>query len=518
MKNKISQKKRLAIEEDKLRIAEESNKLEQKRLEIEEKKIASRNRMMSIITQEQSKKEASNAYKVPDIIHGVVPENEKAAIAQDSYTQTLTNYADTFLQFYGEFAGYPKLAKLTQSTDYRCVYETTASEMTREWGKVKTTDDLNDELSNKIKLIEERLKALNVKSLIRKHIENEMIFGRSQLFIDIEGQKENTDLPLLLKKSSIGKGKLKGFKLIEPMWSTPSVYNAVDPLGDDFYVPEKWYVMGKTVHANRLLTLITRPVPDLLKPMYNFSGISMIQLMEPYVERWQRNVDSISELIHSFSLTGLKTDMSAILEDGADDFELVKRAMLFSQLKDNQNLMLVNKDTEEFFQFNTPLSTLDSLMQKSQEQMAAPSHTPLVKLIGITPAGLNANSEGEIKVYYDYIAAQQENHLSPQIKVIIDVIQLDLFGEIDNSIFFNFNPLEQMSDEQKANIRKSKAETDAILIQNSVIAQEESRERLSKDEDGDYSGIDANDIPEINDGQTLEELANEAQENKDNPQ
>ncbi|WP_241502645.1 anti-CBASS protein Acb1 family protein [Bombella intestini] len=35
----------------------------------------------------------------------------------------------------------------------------------------------------------------------------------------------------------------------------------------------------------------------------------------------------------------------------------------------------------------------------------------LVKLFGITPNGLNASSEGEIRVFYDEIAAFQENNL-----------------------------------------------------------------------------------------------------------
>ena len=157
--------------------------------------------------------------------------------------------------------------------------------------------------------------------------------------------------------------------------------------------------------------------------------------------------------------------------------------------------MMLDKDGEEFFQFNTPLSTLDNLLQKSQEQMAAPSRTPLVKLLGVTPSGLNASSDGEIQVYHEYIASMQEAHLRPQIEVILNLIQLDLFGKIDDQIIFEFNPLEQMNGEQLATIEKSKAERDVSLISAGVLAQEEVRTRLAKDESGDYSGIDIEDVP-----------------------
>ncbi|AOA58318.1 hypothetical protein BFG52_08085 [Acinetobacter larvae] len=261
--------------------------------------------------------------------------------------------------------------------------------------------------------------------------------------------------------------------------------------------PVNGFVLGKEIHDDRLLTLITRPVPDMLKPAYNFSGVSMLQLMQPYVERWQRTVDSVSALIKAFSITGLKTSMDNVLSGGeGSSAQLVMRAQLFSMLRENLNTMLIDKESEELFQINTPLTTLDSLIQKSQEQMAGPSHTPLVKLLGITPSGLNANSDGEIRVYNDYISSLQESFMRPQLEVILNLVQLDLFGEIDENIFFEFASLHQLNDEQQATVNKTKAEAAQILISSGVIGQDEVRDTLSKDESGDYSGIDKDKLPD----------------------
>lgn len=40
--------------------------------------------------------------------------------------------------------------------------------------------------------------------------------------------------------------------------------------------------------------------------------------MKPYVERFQRDTDSISDLISKFSLTALKTNMETILQGGEE--------------------------------------------------------------------------------------------------------------------------------------------------------------------------------------------------------
>lgn len=433
---------------------------------------------------------------MPDLPAGVVPENA-AGMAMDC-NSTLGNFgAGCF--FNTGFIGYPRLAELAQISEYRSVTETTASEMTRQWIEIKSVGD--DDNSEKIKQIEECYEKLNIRDVFRKAIESDGFFGRGQIMIQMKGQ-DNDKLgnPLLLTSKTIGKGCLKALVPIEPMWTAPAQCNTTDPTAEDFYKPKTWFVMGCEIHRDRLFTLISRPVPDLLKSAYNFGGVSMSQLMMPYVDRWLRTVDSVSDLLHSFSLSGIKTDMSTILSGGCDEeVNMTLRAELYKRFRDNRGLMMLDKDNEEFFQFNTPLSGLDALLAQSQEQLAMPSHTPLVKLLGVTPSGLNASSEGEIAVYYDYIKALQENILRDPLDKVLKLVQLHLFGEIDDSITFSFVPLAQMDESQLATIRKSDSDRDVAYIQAGVISAEEVRGRLASDTDSGYNGIDVEDVPEMPD-------------------
>ncbi|WP_257962846.1 DUF1073 domain-containing protein [Neisseria sicca] len=50
-------------------------------------------------------------------------------------------------------------------------------------------------------------------------------------------------------------------------------------------------------------------------------------------------------------------------------------------------------------------------------------------LLGITPSGLNASTEGEIAVYYDHIRAMQENLLRDPLDKLLKLVQLHLFGQ-----------------------------------------------------------------------------------------
>ena len=470
--------------------------LRQREVEALERQTKLMEAQHSLIARMQQPKPVQQ-YEVHKPIDGVVPKGKKKQIPRDTANATPPNEIPN-PPFNGGFIGYPILTIMAQSGDYRNVPETNALEMTREWGKVKVKGDGRDVDSDKVQLITEEIERLDVRNLMRKHIENEGIFGMSHLLVKIKDQDDKTDLPLIY--DNVKKGSLEGFILIEPIHSTPAAFNASNPLAFDFYKVNNWFVQGVNVHQDRLLTLVMRPVPDLLKPAYNFGGTSLIQTMRPYVERFQRDTDSISDLISKFSLTALKTDMQNILSGGDDGAsQLLYRAQMLGQFRDNLNMLLMDQEGEELVQLNTPLTGLVDLWAKSQELMAMPSHTPLVKLTGITPSGLNASSDGEIRVYNDWIASLQYAFALPQVMKIIRLIQMSLFGEIDDNIVFEFNSLKQLDDNEQADVNVKKSQAASALIESGVISQEEERTRLSQDESSGYGFIDPDQVPEIDD-------------------
>lgn len=435
--------------------------------------------------------------KPPTIPAGVVPEAKKAEVmAMDTALAPIYDFANQ--AFNGlAFPGYPYLAELTQRPEYRKISEVIAKEMTRKWGKVVSSGD--EDKTKKIAEIEKELRRLNVRDLFRCAAEHDGFFGRAQIYIDVEAPSGTlaSEVPaeletrLLRDPAKIKKDALRGFKLIEPMWTYPYLYNSDNPLSPDYYKPTSWFVMGKQVHSSRLLTLVSRPMPDMLKPAYNFGGLSLSQMVKPYVDNWIRTRDSVSDLVHSFSTSGIFTNLSSILNNGSGE-ELFHRLEMFNRMRDNRGVMALNKDEEEFFQFNTPLSGVDALQAQAQEQMASVPGIPIVKLLGIQPAGLNASSDGEIRVFYDHIHSTQEDIFADPIKVVLEVIQLSKFGEIDPDIGFEFEPLWQMDDEALSHIRKSDADAAVAYIEAGVLSAEEERIRLSGDPNSGYAGIDLN--------------------------
>jgi len=406
-----------------------------------------------------------------------------------------------------QFLGYAHLAQMSQRAEYRRPVEILANEMTRKWIKITSTSDgkdqqgEGDDRNTKVKQIEAEFKKFKVKDKFRKALEHDGFFGRGHIYVDVA--PENADKSELDKSIGNGtnsmtmlkvtKGSLRGFRVVEPVWCYPLGYNTSDPLHPDWYEPSEWMVQGRTIHTTRLITIVGREVSDLLKPAYSFGGLSLTQMLKPYVDNWLRTRQSVSDLVNKFSVSGVKMNLGDLL--GVNDEQIFRRVKFYNAVKSNSGMMLLDKDTEEYFQVSTPLGGLESLQAQSQEHMASVSGVPLVKLFGIQPTGLNATSDGELECFYTWVHSLQESMIDDPIRFILNLVQLHLYGEIDPGIDFEFVNLDALTEEEEEELNSKKATTDKTLIEAGVLDKSESRKRVASDPNSPYASLDANKLP-----------------------
>jgi uncharacterized protein len=436
---------------------------------------------------------------------GVVPSGH-ATMAQDSAVTNALSWAQGSFGFLFEegltFLGYPYLAELAQRPEYRRVSETIASEMTREWIELKSTSE--EDKSDKLNQLYDAMKRLNVQDVFRRIAEQDGFFGRAHLYLDLGTTDDHDELKTPIgngrdevSRAKIKRGALKALRPVEAVWAYPTDYNSTDPLASNWYAPLTWYVMGKQIHATRLLTFVGREVPDLLKPAYSFGGLSLSQMVKPYVDNWLRTRTSIGDLVHSFSTSGMKTNLAVTLQrDG--ERGLFNRADFYNRMRDNRGMMLIDKDTEEFFNVSTPLGGLDALQAQSQEHICAASGLPLIKFTGLTPTGLNASSEGEIRSFYDWVGAFQDQLFRKHLVRVLDFIQLSEFGAIDPDITFGFNSLWQLDEAGKATVQQTTAAIHDTYETMGAVSNAEIRRALIADPESPYAGLDLEpeDLPE----------------------
>jgi phage-related protein (TIGR01555 family) len=460
--------------------------------------------MLAAMRAQAAPAQAVPVFTMPQHPKGVLPEGN-SGLAMDSAVNGVQSWANSFALngYFSEgitFLGYAYLSELAQRPEYRVISETIASEMTRKW--IRFTSNDGKDKSAKIKKLEAEFKRLNVRDLFCRAAEQDGFFGRGHIYIDT-GDTDNPDelqKPIgtgwdELSIAKFAKKPIKAMRTVEAVWCYPTAYNSNDPLKDNWYRPDSWYVQAKIVHTTRLITLIGREVPDLLKPTYSFGGLSLSQMVKPYVDNWLQTRQSVNDIISAFTVFVLLTNLGETLQSDGD--QIFKRADLFNLMRSNRGLMMIDKETEDFKNVAASLAGLDMLQAQSQEHMASVSHIPLVKLLGTQPAGLNASSEGEIRVFNDYVHSYQEHLFRHPLHRLMGLVMISLWGKPDPGIDFEFEKLEETDEKEAADVEKTKAERDQILIDAGVISPEESRKRVAADPDSDFSSIDIEDVPDL---------------------
>jgi phage-related protein (TIGR01555 family) len=161
-----------------------------------------------------------------------------------------------------------------------------------------------------------------------------------------------------------------------------------------------------------------------------------------------------------------------------------------------------DKATEEFTHQQTSLSDLSNLLSNYQDQLCIPARITNLKLLGNAPAGLNASGDSELETWHETISGMQERDIRRALETIFKIIQLVEFGEIKPDLYFEFRPLDELSEKEKAEIIKIKVETVAAAGDSMFISTEEGRDALKEIEGGGFESLASGyepDQPEVND-------------------
>lgn len=437
----------------------------------------------------------SIVFKRYEPVPGVIPEAEKeTAFAMDATPYDMLNTMSIGTEYSG-FRGYPQLAAMSQQVEYSNMHNVMAEEMTRNWIEVKSRKDGDPD----IEVMERALVKYDVRRLIHEAVRHDSMFGVAHVYIDT-GTKDDNELskPLFFDPRKIPKGSLKGFKVIDPTWIYPAMYNAQWPLADDFYKPKAWFVMGKTIDESRLMSIVSRPVPDILKPSYNFGGLSLTQLMEDYVVDWRDAKKNVIKILRTLRMRALKTDMDARLQVPG---EFDKRIKLFTQYQDNFGIWALDRE-EDLVHMQTSLSELSNLLSNYQDQLCIPSRITNLKLLGNAPAGLNASGDSELETWHETVSGYQDGELRRPLENIFKIIQLSEFGEIKEDIYFEFRPLDEISEKERAEISKLKVEAIAIAADSMLVSSEEARDALKGVEGAGFENLDGDYEPKNDETET----------------
>jgi len=218
-----------------------------------------------------------------------------------------------------------------------------------------------------------------------------------------------------------------------------------------------------TIHESRLIPFFGT---QSLNPRHFPSSIleRIYPVLQQFHTAWQATAHLMTDAAQGiFKLKGLH---SAVASNRSD--ELLKRMELVDMSRSISRSILLDAEDEDFRRDAYGFGGIPEILEKMMLRLAAAARIPVSLLMGQAPAGMNATGESDTRFFYDQVRAEQEA-LKPKISWLVKI----LVGDAKANVQIDFPALWQMTDREKAELRRMEAETDRIYLQEGVLLPEE---------------------------------------------
>lgn len=141
------------------------------------------------------------------------------------------------------------------------------------------------------------------------------------------------------------------------------------------------------------------------------------------------------------------------------------------------NATIIDADGEDFERKSVQVAGLAEILDRLAQRVAAAARMPLTLLMGISPAGLNATGESDIRLYYDSIASEREQRFRRRLNRLLKLMMLakdgPTAGKEPDNWSVKFNPLWQPTQKEETETRLVQAKIDQIEVQEGILSAEE---------------------------------------------
>lgn len=320
------------------------------------------------------------------------------------------------------------------------------------------------------------------------------MYGGSAVYFDIDSANPDEFYRNPFNLDGVAKGAYKGMKVVDVSWLQPQLdeENLNNPLSKMFYRPTFWHVHGRVIHHSHFHFFCPFPVVDLLKPSFNYFGVSLPQRIAERVYAAERCANEAPLLMMTKRLTSLQVSDSALSRPE----ELEANLAEWMRFRDNFGVKICGED-ESITQIDTALGDTDDVIMTQYQLVSSAANIPATKLMQTQPKGFNATGEYEARSYREELESIQAHDLSPLLSKHYAIVARSTGNPVSGEIDIQWSPTDSPTAKEWAEIDKIKADRDALLYNTGAIDGEDIRNRVRNDRESDYFGIEAGQLENI---------------------
>lgn len=368
-----------------------------------------------------------------------------------------------------------ELVTLMRGTIYRRIVETLPR-----WGTKKgwtITDDSGDKdpLSG-------TLKTLEVRSAIRRAAIWGRALGESRIWIV-------TNEPDPSKPLEMARVRSARLQVLDRREFTPVAFESVG-LEGELGMPSMYAIhpsrsglgtQTPAVHASRLLRFYGDELPPSdLAQGFRWGADAVGQTI------WHglRDLGSVSaggaKIAQEISLSVFKMIEGPSKQAGDEAASFQGLMRFVNMTKSIMNAIFLTGEGDSFERVPANPAGFKDLSDHARLELAMLANMPMQLLYGQAPSGLSTDGESWQASWYGQTASWQDERLRPPLETLIELAYHLEGREPPEAWSVDFNPLRELTEDDKATIRGKIVQADSIAILDGVITPEEARTRYTE--------------------------------------
>lgn len=350
----------------------------------------------------------------------------------------------------------------------RRIVDMPAEDAFREWRAWQAPADA-------ITALEAEEKRLRLQWSLIRAAKDARLHGGSAIYI---GVKDGADPSMPLNPRAIQKGGLQYLAVLGRYEITPGEIQR-DPRQSGYGKPRVYTMQtgsaSVTVHPSRLVVLTGEDIPTgSTLTVLDGWGDSVLNGVLDTIKRVDSTAANIASLVFEAKIDVLKVhDFFANLASRGESYvdEWKRRNALVMAAKGINGTLLMDAQ-DEYEQKSASFGGLHEVMDRMMQMAASAAQMPMTLLFGMSPGGLNATGDSDIRGYYDRIKAMQSLEYEPAISVLDECLIRSALGARPDDLHYTWRPLWQPTGKERAETGKILAETLDIADRMGVVSTE----------------------------------------------
>lgn len=309
-----------------------------------------------------------------------------------------------------------------------------------------------------IALIEAEEKRLNYRGKTLEARRKARLLGGAAIYADYG---DDASKPLDLNR--VQKGGIRFLTVFTPRQLVPGEIDT-DPLSEFFEMPKEFTIAGGAtgqarIHPSRLTMFFGNELPDrgVVASAFGWGDSVLLSVMSA-VKQAESASANINSLIYEANVDVVSIEgLAEILKQPGGEDKV--RALLQMNLDAKSNLRALVIDAKNKYERKAVgFASLPDLMDRFDQHAAGAADIPMTRFMGTSPGGMNSTGESDLRNYYDRVSAGQTLEMTPAMMRQDEALIRSATGARNPAIYYEWNPLWQLSETDKATIFKTKAD------------------------------------------------------------